>query len=436
MACTEKNWPLCSVSTVAPWSSSETRPLIALRDARPCNAIPSMFRSLLVELPLSGFEIGLPPPYLARRTDSQIRGLLVADQPHRLLEPIHSEVVCPWSAAHPRHDHQQIFPLLDGRLLLVWSEYYVDRPSNITRSVTDEAGGVSDEFPCRLAGRVSSDGGRTWSERFTLQENLWGRNVKHPNLIRTGDGDVVMTFTAWESDVYRNVYMKRSTDDCETWGPIEQISEPGWYCTNNDHALRLNSGRILLPSHGGPGFRYEWGELHSFVFYSDDECVSWQTGEITMTAPGRGAHEPSIVELCDGRLLCFLRTRNERVYRAYSDDAGVSWSDPVPTDLPAPDSPPLLKWLPDRDRLLLIWNCVASDGNTPRTPLTVAVSDDEGRTFRVLGDIDQRDGHAAYAAVTFQDGEALVTYYSRDAHWARDSEVTLKIYEVEHWLAA
>ena len=103
--------------------------------------------------------------------------------------------------------------------------------------------------------------------------------------------------------------------------------------------------------------------------------------------------------------------------------------------LPTPDSPPLLKWLPGQEKLLQIWNCVASEGNTPRTPLTVAVSDDQGETFRNVGDVDQRDGHAAYAAVYFQEQEALVTYYSRDAHWARDSVVTLKIYSIDDWVA-
>ena len=353
-----------------------------------------------------------------------------SDRP--LLQPIHAAVVCPWSAAHPRHDHQLIFPLLDGRLLLVWSEYYVNRPSHITRRVTDDEGGVKDDFPCRLSGRVSSDKGRTWSERFSLQENLWGRNVKHPNLIRLRNNDVVMTFTAWESEFERNVYMKRSTDDCETWSAPAQISAPGWYCTNNDHITRLSTGRILLPSHGGPGFRYEWGDLHSFVFYSDDECQTWRMSEDSMTAPGRGAHEPSIVELSEGRLLCLLRTTQGCIYRAGSDDGGDHWSRPTPTDLPAPDSPPLLRWLPGREKLIVIWNGVASDRGTPRTPLTLAVSEDEGASFCIVGDLDQRDeGHAAYAAVYFQEDEALVTYYSREGHWARDSEVALKIFKIE-----
>ena len=355
-------------------------------------------------------------------------------RPHRLLQPIHESIPCPWSAAHPRHDHQLIFPLAEDRLILVWSEYYVDRPSNIRRKVTDRETGTGDEAPCRLSARVSDDRGRTWSERLSIQENLWGRNVKHPNMLRLNNGDVLLTFSAWESDRFRNIYAKRSADNCETWGEIEQISEPGWYCTNNDHIIRLKSGRILLPSHGGPGFKYEWGDLHSFVFISDDDGSSWVLSKDTMTVTGRGAHEPSIVELNDGRLLCVLRTTQKCIYKSYSDDEGDHWTKPVPVDLPAPDTPPLVRRIPSTGHLLMIWNCVPSDRGTPRCPLTAALSEDEGETWRIVGDVDNReDGHAAYAAITFQDDEATVTYYSRRGHWARDSELSLKIYEIEEF---
>ena len=349
-----------------------------------------------------------------------------------LLTPLYETIVCPWTAENPRHDHQLIFPLSGGRLLLVWSEYYVNKPSCIFRSSHDRAGGVKDDFPCRLSGRLSEDGGRTWSERIVIQENLWGRNVKHPNMLRLPSGEIMLTFTAWASEIERNVFMKRSEDECETWGEIVQVSEPGWYCTNNDHIVQLSTGRILLPSHGGPGFRFVRGNpLHAFVFYSDDGFRTWRMSEDTMTAPGRGAHEPSIVELKDGRLLCILRTTQKCIYRAYSEDGGVHWSVPQPTDLAAPDAPPLIKRIPTTGDLLLLWNNVPSDTNWPRTPLTAAVSRDEGETWTNLQDVDNRPDHdAAYAAVYFQGDEALVTYYTRNTAWARDAEVMLKVFGI------
>lgn len=149
-----------------------------------------------------------------------------------------------------------------------------------------------------------------------------------------------------------------------------------------------------------------------------------------MTAPGRGAHEPTIIERKDGRLLCLLRTTQKCIYKAYSDDQGTTWTTPEPIHLPAPDSPPLVTRMPTGD-LLLLWNCVASDRNWPRTPLTAALSKDDGETWHIVGDIDNRSDHdAAYAAVYYQNNEALITYYTRGTDWARDSEIMLKIYDI------
>jgi sialidase-1 len=347
-----------------------------------------------------------------------------------LIIPKYEQTLCPWTPENTRHDHQLIFPLSNNRLLHVWSEYYANRPSDPFRNQYDTERGTKDEFPCQLSGKISTDQGRTWSAKFTLQENIWGKNVKHPNMIRLKNNDILFTFTAWESDEYRNVYMKRSSDECETWSDIVQLSQPGWYCTNNDHILRLSSGRILLPSHGGPGFKYVRGDLHSFVFYSDDEFETWHLSQNTMTAPGRGAHEPTIIERKDGRLLCLLRTTQKCIYKSYSDDQGTTWTTPEPIHLPAPDSPPLVTRMPTGD-LLLLWNCVASDRNWPRTPLTAALSKDDGETWHIVGDIDNRSDHdAAYAAVYYHNNEALITYYTRGTDWARDSEIMLKIYDI------
>ena len=150
-----------------------------------------------------------------------------------------------------------------------------------------------------------------------------------------------------------------------------------------------------------------------------------------MTAPGRGCHEPTVVELQDGRLLCFLRNSNARIYQSHSDDGGVHGTEPQPTELPAPESPALLKRIPSTGDLLLIWNNVASKSNWPRTPLSAAVSKDEGRTWTNFRDIDNRADHdAAYPSVTFIGDEALVAYYTRPTSWARDSEIVLKVYRV------
>jgi hypothetical protein len=101
-----------------------------------------------------------------------------------LIAPKYEQTICPWTPENTRHDHQLIFPLSNNRLMHVWSEYYANRPSDPFRTQYDTERGTQDEFPCQLSGKISTDQGRTWSPKFILQENVWGKNVKHPNMIR------------------------------------------------------------------------------------------------------------------------------------------------------------------------------------------------------------------------------------------------------------
>ena len=348
-----------------------------------------------------------------------------------------SQTICKWTPENPRHDHQLICPLDDERLLFVWCEYYADRPSLVERKPTTKAGQAGDEMPCRIAARVSKDRGRSWGPRIILQQNLWKLNVKHPNLVRLPSGEVLFFCVGWDSHAQRNVFLKRSKDNCESWSEPEQISEPGWYCNNHDHALRLSTGRVLLPAHGVQGggpYRGRNSKLESFVWWSDDGFRTWQRSSGAMTAAGRGCHEPSIVELADGRLLCLMRTTLGRVYQSHSSDGGDHWSEPAATELKAPDSPPLVTRIPGSEHLLALWNNVESRSNWPRTPLTAAISKDHGQSWENHQDIDARSDHdAAYASAFFQGDEVLIAYYTRPRHWARDSEVMLKAYRIEQF---
>jgi sialidase-1 len=353
---------------------------------------------------------------------------------------VHEAIICKWTPETPRHDHQLIFRLDDRRLMLVWSEYYANRPSMITRQPTTRVGEAADNVPCRIAARISSDRCRTWSDQFILQDNIWKFNVKHPNLLRVPSGEVLFFFVGWDSNEQRNVFMKRSKDNCESWSEMVRISHPGWVCNNHGRILRLSTGRIILPAHtaaknGVVGTPYSIDcQLHSFVYYSDDGFLTWKQSEDTMTAPGRGAHEPSIVELKDGRLMCILRTTTGHLYRSYSSDHGVHWTKPEPTHFPAPDAEPLIVRVPTTRDLMVMWNNVESHSNWPRTPLSVAISRDEGQTWGLYHDIDARpDRDAAYPFVFFQNDEVVVSYYTRPTSWSRDTEVMQKIFRIDQF---
>ena len=66
-----------------------------------------------------------------------------------------------------------------------------------------------------------------------------------------------------------------------------------------------------------------------------------------------------------------------------------------------------------------------------RNPLSAAISKDEGQTWENIKDIENHVGYdSAYAAVTFVDDEALVTYYTGSTSAYGDS-VMLKIFSID-----
>ncbi len=375
----------------------------------------------------------LPMSGLAAAQGESVGG----DRP--LMKPVHDMIVCPWTPQHPRHDHQLIFPLDQERLLLVWSEYYAKSADVVTRI---GHAGATDAVSCQISSMVSTDRGRSWSDRKVMQPNEWKHNVKHPNLVRLSEREILFSYVGWDSSTQRNVFMRRSLDNGESWGEQVQISELGWYCNNADRALRLSTGRVLLPAHGPyaekyiGGTQYKGGNLHSFVFHSDDGFKTWKRSADSMAAKGRGCHEPTIVELKDGRLFCVMRNTNQRQYFSISEDGGDHWTKPAPTVLTSPESPAIMKRIPATGDLLVIWNNVASKSNWPRIPLTAAISTDEGETWTNFRDIDNRENRdAAYPSVTFVGDEALVAYYSRSTKWKRDAEITLRIYNIDQFYA-
>lgn len=163
--------------------------------------------------------------------------------------------------------------------------------------------------------------------------------------------------------------------------------------------VQLSTGRIIL---GATEMSGDWcgvtadgqpaDHCVSGCCYSDDNGDSWKVCSRWADLPQRGAMEPHIVELKDGRLLMYLRTQLGAVFQSDSLDGGETWSKPQTTALKAPESMPCLTKFPTTGDLLLIWNHGPFDGNFDhygkRTPLTTAISKDEGRHWQNFKDIE------------------------------------------------
>jgi sialidase-1 len=151
--------------------------------------------------------------------------------------------------------------------------------------------------------------------------------------------------------------------------------------------------------------------IRSRVYYSDNEGATWKPGETILDLPQSkaGAQEPGVIELRDGRVMLWVRTDLGRIYRAYSRDKGKTFSELQPiTGVESPLSPQSIKRHPGSGDLILVWN------NSPkqRTPLSTAVSSDEGMTWKHVKVLDETAGATfAYTSVEWLRDQALLSYY-------------------------
>ena len=325
--------------------------------------------------------------------------------------PIEATLELPPSENNPRNSEGDFIQLQDGRILFVYTHF---------------KDGAGDHDEAILAGRYSSDGGRSWTEEDTvILENEGDFNVMSVSLLRLQSGRIALFYIRKNSTHDCTPYVRYSDDEAKTWSePIHCLAaEEGYYVLNNDRVVQLRSGRILLPvarhalKAGG-----DWtGHGTIMVFYSDDEGKTWACSKSQLREPEGTKHvlqEPGVVELNDGSIFMFIRSSSGYQYASYSKDQGETWTEVTLTDLHSPVSPATIERVPGTDRLLCVWNDhreIPKKLKGKRTPLTLAASDDEGKTWTVLETLeDHPDGWFCYTAMDFLDDALLLGYCAGD----------------------
>jgi sialidase-1 len=315
------------------------------------------------------------------------------------------------SKENPRNSEGDILELKDGRLCLIYTRF---------------TGGGDDDAAADLAMRISSDGGASWSDDRLVVRRTEGLNVMSVSLLRLASGEIALFYLRKTAPEDCRPLMRLSADEATTWsGPIVCIPrEVGYYVLNNDRAVQLHSGRLLLPLalHRRPG--QDWDFAGQIVCYlSDDSGRTWRRGRDSFrgyTPEGRRitVQEPGVVELKEGRLLMYMRTDAGRQYISYSQDAGETWSRVEPSSLPSPLSPASVARIPWTGELVCLWN--DHSGVHPyragrRTPLCLALSKDEGRTWSPSEIIEgDPDGWYCYTSITFVGDRMLLSYCAGD----------------------
>jgi predicted neuraminidase len=193
-----------------------------------------------------------------------------------------------------------------------------------------------------------------------------------------------------------------SSDDGKTWSAVEHLPA-GLYGPIRAKPLLLPDGTIVSGT-SVESYR-SWA---CWIERSTDGGVSWtKIGPITLKSPTEGIIQPSVVSLGGKRLVFYARSTAQtgRICFSESADAGLTWSQARPLDLPNPNSGIDAVALRD-GRVVLVYNNSTHD----RTPLNVALSTD-GKQFRIFGTLEAEPGEYSYPAIIQgKDGDLHVTY--------------------------
>jgi predicted neuraminidase len=220
------------------------------------------------------------------------------------------------------------------------------------------------------AGRMSStDEGNHWSTPEHLPAGLYGPIRAKPLVMADGaivSGTSVESYRSWA------VWIERSTDSGKSWtksGPITVA--PG---------LASKDAQGSAPA-AVPGSS-EWDRTEGII-------------------------QPSVVSLGGNRLRLYARStsRTAKICIADSSDAGVTWTQARPIDLPNPNS--AIDAVALRDgRVVLVYNHTVRG----RSPLNLAVSRD-GAAFRMFQTLEDQPGEYSYPAmIQAANGDLLITY--------------------------
>jgi predicted neuraminidase len=219
-----------------------------------------------------------------------------------------------------------------------------------------------------------------------------------------------------------------SKDNGLSWGPTEQMNglALGTFVRQPIHVH--TDGAWLLPTFDCrilPGEKWDGSHDLSAVLRSTDQGKSWTRIEVPNSM---GCVHMNIVPAADGKLLAFFRSRwADFIYTTSSVDGGLTWSTPVPTELPNNNSSIQALRLKD-GRLAMIFNHSSALDATerraslydeledddaskhdvksshvsnerrafwgaPRAPMTLALSEDDGQTWPWKRHLEVGDGY-------------------------------------------
>ena len=259
------------------------------------------------------------------------------------------------------------------------------------------------------------------------------RSEQNPILFPAPDGRLWLLYTAQKSGNQDTsiIRYRISEDNGQTWQPVGVLFDKAGTFVRQPVVV-LDNGNWLVPvfyCRTRPGEKWVGDDDISAVRISSDQGRSWREVDV----PGSvGCVHMNIEKLSDGTLLALFRSRwADNIYSSRSSDGGNTWSEPTPTGLPNNNSSIQFTCLAN-GHLALVFNdisaaqaterrvslydeieddeteslkpavtaekVVKTDARTafwgtPRAPMTLAISEDGGRTWPFKRNLEVGDGY-------------------------------------------
>ena len=306
------------------------------------------------------------------------------------------------SEKNPRNSEGDFIQLKDGSILFVYTHF---------------TGGSGDNASAYLAARISNDRGKTWAtEDLNILANEADMNIMSVSLLRLDNDEIALFYLRKNSETDCIPFMRTSTDEAKTWSEAKRcIDGEGYHVVNNDRLLQLPDGRLIFPTSQHHPETFGYGRV--MCYYSDDYGDSWTKSQEVANPEDITLQEPGIIELKDGKIMLFCRTESGVQYFSFSDDKGLTWSTIEPGNIRSPLSPASIERIPSSGDLLLLWNNnyeLGRDGGK-RTPFTMAISKDEGKSWEKIKTIESDPaGWYCYTAIEFVDDHVLLGHCAGD----------------------
>jgi predicted neuraminidase len=243
--------------------------------------------------------------------------------------------------------------------------------------------------------------GKTWSAPAVVGIEP-GFPCWNPVLFRSRGGALFLFYKAGPSPTTWTGYARRSGDDGKTWGRVEQMPA-GLLGPIKNKPIEPKPGVFLagtsVESHRA------WC---AWVERSNDDGKTWRRyGPIAVPGKPHGLIQPTLLQAGDGRILALCRSRGiGAICQAESADGGETWSAAIPLDLPNPNSG-IDAVRTAKGEFFLVYNHT----RTGRSPLNLARSRDDGKSWQQVAVLEEGAGEFSYPAIIqTADGRLHVSY--------------------------